>query len=279
MTTANTSQNIRKGLSGNESLLLSSLAGKGKKIFGLKDIVAELGCSYAYAKDMARNLAKKKWVVNLRRGAYLIVPLSAGVEAKYTEHEFVVGSHLVEPYYIAYWSALNFYNLTEQTPFTVFIATTKRAKSRTILDVRYSFVTLNRKKFFGFSSVPVGSDRVNISDKEKTLADALDHPEYCGGISEVAKCIWNAKDDASFEKIVRYAKRMGNSAIIKRLGFLAEALEIGLKEDTVQDMRKHIAPGMSPLDPTVRHKGSYSSRWNLLVNVERDALARWRHEY
>lgn len=197
---SNELQNIRKGLSRNESLVLSSLSGKGKKIFGLKDIVAELGCSYAYAKDMARNLAKKKWVVNLRRGAYLIVPLEAGVEAKYTEHEFVVGSHLVEPYYIAYWSALNFYNLTEQTPFTVFIATTKRAKSRTILDVRYSFVTLGRKKFFGSSSVSIGSDRVNISDREKTLADALDHPEYCGGISEVAKCIWNAKDDISFER-------------------------------------------------------------------------------
>lgn len=271
--------NIRKGLSGNESLLLSSLAGKGKKIFGLKDIVDELGCSYAYAKDMARNLGKKKWVVNLRRGAYLIVPLEAGVEGKYTEHEFVVGSHLVEPYYVAYWSALNFYNLTEQTPFTVFVATTKRAKGRTILDVRYSFVTLNKKKFFGFSPIAIGSDRVNVSDKEKTLADALDHPEYCGGMLEVAKCIWNAKDDASFEKVVSYAKKMGNSAIIKRLGFLVEALEIGLEENTLQDMRKHLAPGMSPLDPTVRRKGSYSTRWNLLVNIEKDALARWRHEY
>lgn len=72
---------------------------------------------------------------------------------------------------------------------------------------------------------------------------------------------------------------MGNSAIIKRLGFLAEALAIELKQNTLQDMRKQIAPGMSTLDPTFRRRGIYSTRWNLLANVDKDALARWRHEY
>ena len=182
-------QNIRQGLSRSESLLLSSLSGKGKKIFALSDIQKELGCSYAYAKDTAKRLVRKKWIIALRRGAYLIVPLSAGAESKYTEHEFVIGSNLVSPYYIAYWSALNFYNFTEQTPFTVFVATTKRAKSRTILDVNYRFITLDKKKFFGFSSLSLGSDKVNVSDREKTIADALDHTEYCGGISAVAKCL------------------------------------------------------------------------------------------
>lgn len=242
-------------------------------------MVNELGCSYTYAKDLVKTLARKKWIINLRRGTYLIVPLSAGVEAKYTEHEFVIGSHLVSPYYIAYWSALNFYNFTEQTPFTVFIATTKRAKSRTVLDVKYSFITLNKKKFFGFSSTAVGPDRVNISDKEKTLADALDHPEYCGGIAEVAKCLWNARDSVSPEKIVSYAERMGNSAITKRLGYLSESLNFGLKEGMVARMRESISSGISILDPTMPRRGSYHTRWNLFVNVSKDSLASWREEY
>lgn len=51
--------------------------------------------------------------------------------------------------------------------------------------------------------------KIVIPEKEKTIVDALDHPEYCGGIEEVAKCLWNAKDDAdiSFEKILKYAKK------------------------------------------------------------------------
>lgn len=279
MPASKVTQNIRQGLSRNESLLLSSLSEKGKKVFALRDVVDELGCSYAYAKDLAKTLTRKKWIIHLRRGAYLIVPLSAGVEAKYTEHELVIGSHLVSPYYIAYWSALNFYNFTEQTPFTVFIATTKRAKNRTVLDVKYSFVTLSKKKFFGFSSTAVGSDRVNISDREKTLADALDHPEYCGGIVEVAKCLWNARDSASPEKIQSYAKKMGNSAITKRLGYLSESLNLGLSPAMVARMRESISPGMSILDPTMPRRGSYHTRWNLLVNVSKDSLASWREEH
>lgn len=248
-------------------------------IFGLKDVVAELDRSYGYAKVLVNNLAKKKWVIVLRRGTYLIVPLSAGVKGEYTEHEFVVASHLASPYYIAYWSALNFHGVTEQTPFTVFVATTKRVKNREILNVRYRFVTLSGRKFFGFEPVSVGSTRVNISDIEKTIVDGLDHPEYCGGVSEVAKGIWNAIGKIAIGKTVTYAKAMGNSAILKRLGFLLEALEIDTEKKALNEMRKAVAPGMSPLDPMLPRKGRYATRWNLLINVSGETLEEWRRGF
>lgn len=279
MSAANSTKNVRAGLTRNETLLLSSLSEKGRTIFRLKDVSEELKCSYEYAKVLVNNLAKKKWVLVLRRGVYLIVPLSAGVEPKYTEHEFVIASHLVSPCYIAYWSALNFHGLTEQTPFTVFVATTKRAKSREILNTRYSFVTLGSRKFFGFVPTAVGAYKVNVSDREKTLADALDHPEYCGGISEVAKCLWNAKDKLSPETVVKYAERMKNTAIMKRLGYLAETLDIGIDAKTLSRMKRAIAPGISPLDPTMPRKGSYTTKWNLMLNVSKGALEEWRRGF
>ena len=220
MTDANVTGNVRTGLSRNESLLLSSLSEKDKTIFKLEDVIVELKCSYTYAKVLANNLTKKKWVIVLRRGVYLIVPLSAGVKSRYTEHEFVIASHLVSPYYIAYWSALNFYGFTEQTPFTVFVATPRRIKNREVLNIKFNFVTLSKRKFFGFEPTVVSIYKINISDREKTLADALDHPEHCGGIPEVAKSLWNAKEVVSIEKIAGYAERMGNTAIVKRLGYL-----------------------------------------------------------
>lgn len=278
MNIPNATQNVRQGLSRNESLVLSSLSEKGKKIFGLKDIVKELDCSYAYAKDMAKNLVRKKWILSLVRGVYLIVPLEAGVKSVYTEHEFIIGSHLVSPYYIAYWSALNFHNLTEQTPFTTFIATIKRAKGREVLGLKYKFVTLNNRKFFGFTQVSIGSNQVNVSDLEKTVADALDHPEYCGGVEEVAKCLWNGRDRVSFEKVVMYAKRMNNLTVIKRAGFLLEALGIA-QPDLVAKMKKMISCGMSVLDPTMPKHGYYNTKWNLLVNVKKESLTRWKEEY
>jgi len=170
MADASVTENIRAGLSRNESILLSSLSEKDKTIFKLEDVMAELKCPYTYAKVLAYNLARKKWIIVLRRGVYLIVPLSAGIKSQYTEHEFVIASYLVSPYYIAYWSALNFHGFTEQTPFSVFVATTRRIQNIEVLNVKYNFVTLNKRKFFGFEPTAVGTYKVNVSNREKTLA-------------------------------------------------------------------------------------------------------------
>jgi len=276
MTDASNTENVRAGLTKNESLLLSSLSEKGKTIFKIKDITDELKCSYSYAKVLANNLTKKKWVIILRRGVYLIVPLSAGIKSHYTEHEFAIASYLASPYYIAYWSALNFYGFTEQTPFTVFAATTKRAKNREVLNTKYNFITLSKGKFFGFISIAVGTHKINISDHEKTIVDALDHPEYCGGIREVAKCLWNAREKVLMEKILSYAERMRNTAIIKRLGYLAESLSIDIDAKILSRMKEIISPGISPLDLTMPKKGMYNTRWKLLLNVSKGTLEELR---
>ena len=279
MLDANVTENIRAGLSRNESLLLSALSEKNKTIFKLKDIMAELQCPYTYAKVLANNLARKKWLIVIKRGVYLIVPLSAGTKSQYTEHEFIIASHLVSPYYIAYWSALNFHGFTEQTPFNVFVATTRRIHNREVLNVKYNFVTLNQRKFFGFEPTAVGTYKVNVSNREKTLADALDHPEYCGGVLEVAKSLVNAKRKVSIERIVSYAERMGNTAIVKRLGYLVESLELKVEPEVLSMMRAMISPGMSALDPTRPKTGVYTTRWNLLVNISKETLDEVRHNF
>src|SRR5574341_1604319 len=95
--------NNRKGLSKKEAYLLSSLSEKKKQLFAIRDIITELECSYNHAKVIVNRLVKKKWVLSLEKGKYLIVPLEAWKESIYTEHEFIIASELVQPYYIAYW--------------------------------------------------------------------------------------------------------------------------------------------------------------------------------
>ena len=275
----NNAENERKSLSKAESSLLASLAEEGKNIFTLSDITGRISGSYKNAKVIANRLVKKKWLIPLTRGTYLIVPLEAGVKSEYTEHEFVIASHLAKPYYIGYWSALNFHGLTEQVPMTVYVVTTKRLKDRTILDTRYRFITLIKRKFFGYEKEAVSNTNVNISDMEKTLADCFDHPEHCGGISEAAKALWNAKDEISMEKGIEYSLKMGNSAILKRLGFLLELLQIDVEEEFMRKIMKNLKKGYVLLDPLEESKGSYSTKWGLLVNLSEASILEWRRGY
>ncbi|MBI1663203.1 MAG: hypothetical protein IS860_06900 [Nitrosopumilus sp.] len=279
MYVTNSTQDIRKGISEKETYLLSTLAKEGKTIIDLKDITRVTGASYGYAKVMANRLRNKKWLIPITNGRYLISPLSAGAESEYTEHEFVIASELAKKssYYIAYWSALNHYGYTEQTPFTVFVATTCRIPNIKIHGVNYKFVTINKTKFFSTKNQMIGRQKIIISDKEKTIVDALDHPEYCGGIEEVAKCLWSAKDDISFEKIIKYAKKIQNSTVIKRLGYLTDVLELDVPSGLYKQMHSLIGSGRSWLDPHLtttenKKKKSSNMKWKLFVNVSAESI-------
>lgn len=275
MVTKKVSKNtlIRKGLSKKESYLLSSLSEKKKNLFEITDIINELDCTYNYAKVIASRLVKKKWILLLEKGKYLIVPLDAGTESIYTEHEFVIASSLVNPYYIAYWSALNYYGMTEQVPFTVFVASTKRIKNKKIHDVNYEFITLSKKKFFGSITANISGKNIFISDREKTVADCLDHPEYCGNITEAAKALWNARKEIDFKKLINYAIKMKNRAILKRLGYLIHKLEIIVPQDIDKEIKRNLSKGYSMLDTAKKANGKYNSEWNLMINIsDKDLL-------
>ena len=82
---------------------------------------------------------------------------------------------------------------------------------------------------------------------------------------EIAKTLsttWTQLDES---KLRKYAGKIGNSAVAKRLGFLMETLGLG----NIEALRKVVtlAPGFSPLDPTLPRHGKYNRRWGLLVNM------------
>jgi len=254
----------KKGLTLRESLLISSLARQDRKIFSIEDARAVIEKD---AKKVMSSLMRKKWVLPLKRGLYAIVPLDVGVKGadSFILHSFVIASHLVEPYYIGYWSALNHHGFSEQIPRTTFIAATIPKMPLNIMGADYYFVKLEKKKFFGFEEIELEGWKVNISSPEKTIADCLDHPEHSGGIDEVARSIYFNHEEMDIRKIYGFAERMGNMAILKRLGYILEAAGL-------LDKYKNIFSGFIPskgypaLDPLSHRRGKYNSRWGLLVN-------------
>ncbi len=210
-------------------------------------------------------LEKRGWIERIEKGKYMIVPLGAE-KGKYTLNEFVIGSMLVEPYAIAYWSALHFYSLTEQIPNTVFIQTTARKKKQDvkIFGIHYKIVRLKSSKFFGVRREWIEETRVNITDKEKTIMDCLDKPQYCGGIVEVAKALKNGDFDK--DKLEIYASKIGNSGVIRRLGFLCEFLGIEISLPPIK------TKNYLYLDPTMPKKGEKNAKWRLIINLDEKIL-------
>lgn len=256
----------RKGLSKKESFLLSELARENKPIFTAtqaKKILKEEPYLILHA------LKEKRWILVLKNGLYAIVPLDIGVEGSegFIVHDFVAASYLAKPYYIGFWSALNYHGLSDQIPKSVFVSTKKAKKPLIILNTEFIFVQLNQNKFFGIERIEIEGGNVNISNANKTIADCLDHPEHSGGIEEVARSIYFNHKELNFEKIKQFGLRMKNITILKRLGYILEKSNL-LEE--YQDIFEGIklSKGYSKLDTISQEKGKYNEKWNLLINIE-----------
>jgi predicted transcriptional regulator of viral defense system len=233
----------------------------------------------AFARQMLRHtkhdptpqflerLQNKGWIRRIRRGRFAVIPLSSGEERSPQLHEFVVAMELVSPAVISYWSALNYHGMTEQIPRTVFVATNHpvRRKPREVLGMNYKIVSLKPGKMFGIMKDWIDEIPFSITDREKTIIDGLDLPQYAGGVTEIAKALKNSWKNLDEKKLWKYAVKIGNSAVAKRLGFMMETLGLGDVKALRAEMQ--FASGFSPLDPTMPKRGKYNRRWGLLVNV------------
>lgn len=269
-------QNITLGPQ--ETRLLFTLEEEGISIFTANGAKRILGSGQASTLLVISGLKKKGRIRQIEKGKYLFIPARAGVEGHWAEETWVIVPRLIDEYYVGFWTAMNFWEMTEQIPYTVFVVTTKRKKKR-ILEFgnqRYEFVTLSRKKFFGFVEEKAGKAKFNISSKEKTIVDGLMHPEYCGGIPEVTKAMWNARKDINWKTVLAMVERVGVNVVLKRLGYLLETLEI--ETDVSKLIMKNLKRyPYNYLDPNAAKKKIESSKdYGLIINTTKNELLGWR---
>ena len=178
-----------------------------------------------------------------------------------------------ENYYVGFWTALNYWGMTEQCPLTVFIAVTKRARSFEFCSQKIRFVTISKKKFFGFETKKTKDSEFNVSNREKTIVDSLLFPQYCGGIKETAKGIWNARKELDWNKLLEYADRAGVEAVKRRLGFVLD--ELKLKKEARKKLEKNYV-GFAWADPSgYKKEFHYNKKWGLKVNLKEKELTQW----
>ena len=257
---------MRQGLSTRESRLLARLAGAGHQIISVDDIETTLEVPSNTSREIASRLTEKGWLDRLFPGTYLIIPLTAGEEAVYTTHEYLIAAHVAEPMYIGYYSALSHHGLTEQVPRTVYVVTPTRAQSREIHGVPYRVTTVTEQKFFGFEPTSVEGTTVQVSDLEKTLVDCADHPEFCGGLRELATAMRTADErGCDWVTVGEYLERLDNGAATKRIVYLADQLGIDLPAR--KELVASFTSGYSLLDPTRSDTGSTDSTYRLRINI------------
>lgn len=256
------------GISDKETEFLSILASKNQSIFEFSEAEKHLG-SYDATKSSLKRLTQKGRIIRLEKGKYLIVPLEAGLEKRWTESAYIIAHEIMGNGALAYWSALRIWNLSEQLPHTIFIQSLRRKRDKKILNVDYKFISIKESRFFGITTIEVGDKLVRVTDLEKTIIDGLSRPELSGGIPAMATALKEAIHTVDWEKMQEYLMKWGGGTVPKRLGYLLEHLNLSSNMQTsfIKNLKGMLTKGISQLEPGSVQNGRIDTTWQIKDNV------------
>jgi predicted transcriptional regulator of viral defense system len=132
------------------------------KIFTLADVQKLLNTRNTNtAYKFIQRLIKKKVVQKLKNGLYCY-----NIESL---DDFQIANFLYSPSYISVETALNFYGMLRQFPYTITSVTSKKSKKFVFNNKVFEYIHFAPKYFYGYTKVK----NFLIANKEKALFDTL----------------------------------------------------------------------------------------------------------
>ncbi|MCK9555181.1 hypothetical protein M0R36_05140 [bacterium] len=259
------SGNRYANLSKDELYLISRAEYERQKLI-TSDFAGRLFPSRKRAADVLDTLTRKGRLLQIQRGKYLIVPIKAPNQ-QWSPNEFVVVALWMGdiPYYVGYFTMYNYWGFTEQIPQTVFILNLEKNVKKTIGDVKYEALKIDKKKFFGIQKIKIEDIDIYISDKERTLVDFVYNP--IGSYANVANVLKSCLVDIDLEKFINYLNQFPVVSVRKRAGFFLA--EIGCSNNALKKLQRNIGreDTFVVLNPANKsRKGKINKEWKIIVN-------------
>jgi len=216
-----------------------------------KIVAEELGVTTQESGRLLARWNKNGWVHRIKRGVYLSASLSSTSTKPVIEEPFLIAESIYGPGYIAGFSAVKHWDLSEQIVETITYFTRKKVKNRnpTHGGVKFRLKTVVGYKIFGLKTIWVGSKRIHVSDPTKTIIDLFDDPKIIGGMT-IVKDIFSEyfeSDYYDFNLLLHYIDKIGNRSIYKRLGFLFDT-NFTVSQKQLAFLRENTSKGYTIFD-------------------------------
>lgn len=254
---------------------IDTLRNEGKSIFTLAEAVQIYGGNSQQTSKFIRSLIMRGVLGHLVSGKYIIQ--QSGLEAAQSTNWPIIARDLVgeRHYFVSHYSAMRLHGMTTHPLIHVYLTVSKRIRQKTVFGITYNYIYSKSEVYWGVKSQWVSKhEKVMVSDIERTILDGLDRPDLCGGIKDVLLGIWAVQKKVDWEKLLQYAVSHKSIAVVKRLGFILEILD--LQESRIKDLNLLAVKSKSYvlLDPTGLRVGKHLSRWYIQVNIDINELKR-----
>jgi predicted transcriptional regulator of viral defense system len=246
---------------------LGKLLREGGEVLTVRHAARILGGT---TDDVAKTLARwcnQGWLSRIKRGVYVPVPVEALTTDRAMEDAWVLVPELFGPAYVGGWTAAEHWDLTEQIFRDICVFSARPIAKRHTVMHNIPFVVTHAplESHFGTKTIWKNETKLLVSDPTKTIVDMLSNPWTGGGIQHVTDCLREFLKSSHFnaDRLAEYAEKLGNGAVFKRLGFLAEQI-LGESHPLTAACKSRLSKGNAQLDPSL--KGDrLMTRWRLFV--------------
>jgi predicted transcriptional regulator of viral defense system len=244
---------------------LTAVLKASRDVVQIDDACRALGVSRNEAAKLLSRWVEQGWLRRVGSGAYVPVPLDSLQSEHVLQDPWVLIPSLFSPAYVGGRTAAEHWDLTEQIFRDIVVVTgqTVRTKNQVRHGAQFTLKHVKPEKIFGTKSVWRGQTKILVSDVHRTIIDMLDDPAIGGGIQHVADClrIYLKRPDRNNGTLIEYGARLGNRAVFKRLGFLAE---LNGATELATACKERLSQGTAKLDPAL-HCPRLMTQWRLWV--------------
>jgi len=216
------------------------------------DVVSALNVNRSAASKLLWRWARQGWLRRVGPGTYAAASLDAVDRDRGLDDPWVLVPPLYSPCYVGGWTAAEHWDLTEQLFRPIVVMTTRpvHEKQQSHHGTPFLLRHTHPRKLFGTKNVWRSRSPVMVSDIPRTIIDMLDDPAVGGGGQHVADCVaaYFAHHDRDDAALIEYAELLGNGAVFKRLGFMAEQRA---ERHLVDECADRLTGGYAMLDPAL----------------------------
>lgn len=211
------------------------------------------------ARSAVKRLMKYGLIQKIRNNMYTCI--SGEINAPLASR-FQIASAITPTAYISHHTAMEYYGITEQVYYDVYVSSETRFSEFEFEGYFYHYVPSHMQK--GIEEVEY-SGGIRVTDKERTLVDSIKDMDKISGMEEVLSMIegmYHLKE----EKILEYLDGYENQFLFQKTGFFLWSYKerLGLSEDFFEVCEAKI--GKSKRYLTKDHtKGVYNNKWKLVI--------------
>lgn len=241
------------------------------KLFRVEQFEAATGLSGSNRKASLDYHRKRGHLLPVRRGLYWIVPPGGSVEDCPVD-PFLVAGHISADAALGYHSALELHGRAYSSFNEVQFLTGRKIRPFEFRGVQYRPVgvppALSRsgREDLGIQSIDRGGETLKVTTLERSLVDALDRPELCGGWEEV----WRSLEMVEYldlALVCRYVAALGNATTAAKTGWFLEEnrRRLMVDDDALEGLQAQRPAMPHYIDRGSREPGRFLSRWNLIL--------------